>query len=435
MKLTNSTLKNAQPRAKAFRLSDGDGLHLLIHPNGSKYWQMRYRFAGRERPPLSLGKYPEVTLAKAREKRTDIRRLISDGIDPHSQRKQEKLAELFKDRNSFETVATEWHQRNQARWTKDHATTVWQRLENHVFPWIRKRPIAEISPLELLEVIQKIESKKLHETAHRVLHICDSIFRFAIVTARLEINPAPNLRGALQPNIIDHLPSIRPSEAPAFFAAFRKLSTNRTYKLAFRLLALSVVRTGELRHARWSDFDIENQEWIIPAEHTKCRREHIVPLPHQAIVILRELAELDHAGPWAFPNQHPRKHPVMSENALNNMIKQMGYKGKMVGHGFRSLFSTVTNEQGFNPDAIERQLAHIEGNSVRAAYNRADYLSERREILQWWADWLDGQGQVTREMKTRSKKDARFLLRQFDRNSAIQVTHKMDQSHFRSTPI
>lgn len=435
MKLTNSTLKNAQPRAKAFRLSDGDGLYLLIHPNGSKYWQIRYRFAGKERPPLSLGKYPELTLAKAREKRSEVRKLLSNGIDPHSQRKQEKLAEQFKNKNSFEVVATEWHHRNRPRWTKDHAVTVWQRLENHVFPLLRSRPVAEITPLELLTVLQKIESKKLHETAHRVLHICDAIFRFAIVTARLEINPAPNLRGALQPHIIEHLPSIRPSEVPAFFAAFRKLSTNRTYKLAFRLLALSVVRTGELRHARWSDFDIENREWIIPAEHTKCRREHIVPLPQQAISILRELTELDHAGPWAFPNQQPRKHPVMSENALNNMIKQMGYRGKMVGHGFRSLFSTVTNEQGFNPDAIERQLAHIEANSVRAAYNRADYLSERREIMQWWADWLDGQAHSSQKNKARPKKDARFLLRQIDGNSAFQVAHKKDRSHFRSATI
>lgn len=419
MKLSNAIISKSKPREKNYRLSDGDGLHLLVHSNGSKYWQFRYRFSGKERPPLSLGKFPDLTLKEARDKRTDAKRLIRDGIDPQAQRKKEKLHEEFKNRNLFETVAKEWHDRKSPKWTNDHAITVWQRLENHVFPWISKRPIAEITSLELLTVIQKIEAKGLFETAHRVLHICDSIFRFAIITARMEINPAPNLRDALSPNILEHLPAIHPHEAPAFFQAFRKLTTNETYKLAFRLLALCVTRTGELRHAQWPNFDIGNSEWIIPANYTKCRREHVVPLPRQAIIALRELAELDHPGPWLFPNCSPRKHPVISENAINNMISKMGYKGRMVGHGFRSLFSTVTNEAGFNPDAIERQLAHVEGNSVRAAYNRALYLPERRKIMQWWANWIEQQHCQKQKRVTKNVGNAQELLRNIELDRVI----------------
>ena len=412
MKLNHALIQNASPKKKPYRLSDGRGLHVLIHPNGSKYWQFRYRFASRERPPLSLGQFPEVMLSEARDQRDDLRRALRQGIDPQAQKKQEKLQSIFKDLNSFAVVAKEWHDRNLSRWTPNHAVTVWNRLENHVFASLGSRPIADISPLELLNVIQRIESKQLFETAHRVLHICDAIFRFAIVTARMEINPAPNLKNALQPNVIKHLPSLPPSEVPAFFAAFRKLDSNKTYKLAFQFLSLTAVRTGELRHARWKDFDIANRQWIVPPEYTKCRREHIVPLSSQSLVILQQLEELGHSGQWLFPNQFARTHPVMSENAINLMISNMGFKGRMVGHGFRSLFSSVLNEKSFNPDAIERQLAHVETNSVRAAYNRALYMPERKEIMQWWADWLD-QKQASPALRgiTSPKVDARHLLK------------------------
>ena len=388
MKLTDSKIRGANPRSSPFKLADGEGLQLLVQPNGGKLWQFRYRFAERERT-LSIGKYPGVSLAEARAAKVKAQGLLRDFIDPISDRRQARLESIHKERNSFRAVAEGWRDRNSVLWTPRHLDRTWARLENHVFPELGNRPVADIKPLEVLAVVERIEKAGAIETSHRVLRICSSVFRFAIVTGRLERNPASDLVGALKPSKPCHYPCLPAKELPEFLRTLDEVRTSEQNRLVVRILMLTGVRTGELRHSRWRDFNARSAEWRIPAEFTKMRTEHIVPLSRQCIGLLRELYRISGDGEWLFPNQQGRRHPVMSENTINHLIRRMGYKGRLVGHGFRSMFSTVLNENGFNRDAIERQLAHVERNGVRAAYNRAEYLPERREMMQWWADYIE----------------------------------------------
>lgn len=390
MILTDAKIRATKPNEKTFRLGDGEGLFLVVRPNGNKHWQLRYRFLDKEKT-LSLGKYPRVSLAEARDKKIDSLRLIDSGKDPSTKRKEEKALAIFRDRNSFGAVTQEWLDRNKAVWSERHSRRVSERLDNHILPKIGKRPISEILPLEMLSVIQKIEATGAVYSAHRILQICGSIFNYAIITGRAQHNITIGLSTALRPHREKHHPTLRAQELSGFLKALEELQTTEQNKLAFKLLLLTAVRTGEMRYSKWSDVDFEAKEWCIPAEITKMRTEHIVPLSRQAINILKRLNELTGHQEWLFPNQQKQRHPVMSENTINHMIDRMGYKGRIVGHGFRSLFSTVLNENGFNRDAIERQLAHMERNAVRAAYNRAEYMTERREIMQWWADFVMNQ--------------------------------------------
>ena len=286
-------------------------------------------------------------------------------------------------------MAEEWIERHDEIWTVGHIKRTWRRLENHVFPHLGKRAITEVKPLDLLEVIRKLESTGVNDTCSRVLRICSAVFRYAVVTGRIEHNPALNLKGALRPHRENHLPSLRVKEIPKFLTALEELRSSEQNRIAFKILMLTAVRSGELRKARWEDFDLEAREWRIPAEVMKMREEHIVPLSNQTLGLLSQLRTISTDGEWLFPNQQGRKKPFMSENTINQMIWRMGYKGRVVGHGFRSMFSTILNENGFRADAIERQLAHCERNRVRAAYNRAEYLPERRIIMQWWSDFID----------------------------------------------
>jgi len=396
--LTDFKIKNAAPKKTAYKLTDGERLYLLVHPNGSKYWQYSYEFAEKERV-LSIGKYPLVSLAHARQKRLDAQRLLSENIDPNSEKRKKKIEAEYKDRNSFYVVAEEWRDMNLNRWTPRHADRTWRRLENHVFEQLGKRPVSEIKPMDVLMLLRKIEQAGNISTAHTVLAICRSVFMYGVVTTRLESNPTDNLIGALKSCQKTHFPTLKSPELPEFLKCFDRLQATEQKKIAFQLLLHTAVRTGELRHARWSEVDFKNQEWLIPPEHSKMRREHLVPLSKQTMFLFSRLYELTGTGEWILPNRAGFKHPVMNENAITDMIAAMGYKGRIVGHGFRSLFSTVLNEQSsFSPDAIERQLAHVERNSVRAAYNRAEYKKERRQIMQWWSDFLDRQaGQLLAE--------------------------------------
>lgn len=387
MLLTDFRIKRSEPKKKTYRICDGEGLYLQVTPTGKKTWQVRYRFAGKERT-ISGGSYPRVGLREAREIRHRTKQLLDLNIDPCSEKHRQKLEAKFRDENSFQRVAVEWFNSRKGEWTPRHERKIWHRLEKYVFPDLGGRAIAEIKPLEVLHVIQKIESRDATELSHCQLSVCNRIFRYAVVTGRLQYNPASDLGSALRRHRVRHHPALRASQLGAFLKAFRCFDCREVHKIAFELLLLTALRTGELRFSKWVDIDFERWEWVLPPEITKMKDLHIVPLSEQAMVLLRKLKEITGHQEWLFPNPDSRKHPVISENFANNIIRKLGYKDRVVGHGFRSMFSTVLNEAGFNRDAIERQLAHKERNKVRAAYNRAEYWEIRGPMMQWWADFL-----------------------------------------------
>ena len=387
MPLTNTAIRNAKPRAKRYRLFDGQGLYIEVAPSGGKWWRLKYRILGKEKR-LSLGVYPEVSLKDAREKRDQARRSLSEGADPIEARKLQSIA----DGTSFEAVAREWFIKFAPGWSESHANRILRRLENDVFPWLGSRSIDQIDPPELLKVARRIESRGALETAHRAIRNCGQVFRYAVATGRAERDPTTDLSGALPPARSRHYPTITDPEAISdLLRAIGGYQGSPITRAALRIAPLVFVRPGELRHAEWPDINLKSAEWRIPPEKMKHRRIHLVPLSRQAITILKELQLLTGHGQYLFPGRRSPRRP-MSENTINAALRNLGYdKNQMTGHGFRSMASTLLNEQGcWHPDAIERQLAHVEGNSVRAAYNYAEHLEERRRMMQWWADYLDG---------------------------------------------
>jgi len=367
-------------------MSDGEGLFLLVTPSGSKYWRLKYFFAGKEKL-LALGVYPDVTLSDARERRAQARKVLAGGNDPSEAKKEAKRLLTDKHANTFELVAREWHQTRLAKWTPLYAKKTLTRLETHVFTKLGTRPIAEITTHELLSAMRTIEARG-PDLAHRVLQLCGQIFSYAVITQRATINPAGPLRGALKPVVKQNHAYIKPNELQEYLEKLEAYDGSLQTKLAMKFLLLTFVRTGELRGAAWGEIDLDKGEWRIPAERMKMRDPHIVPLSRQAIAILKELQPVTGQWKYVFPNQHkPAGH--MSENTILYALYRMGYHSRATGHGFRSTASTVLNEHGFPPDVIERQLAHSERNQVRAAYNHAQYLPERRKMMQWWADYLD----------------------------------------------
>lgn len=387
MALTEIAIKALKPASKEQKVYDAGGLYLAVSPSGTKTWRLKYRVLGKEKK-LTLGIYPMLTLKEARFKRDDARKLIADGADPAAEKKTKKRLAAFNAANTFKTVAEEWHENNKTKWTPRHADVLMRRLELHIFPDLGNRPIKDIKPLELLETLRKVEKRDATHLAHRLLQTCSSIFRYAIVTQRADYNSAIHLQGALRPHKEKHHPTLRAKELPEFLQAIETVDTTEQNRLAVKLLLLTFMRQGELRHSKWEDIDLKAKEWHIPAENTKMRDAHIVPLSQQAIELLKELKKLTGWSPYLFPTQQRQKHHVMSENTINVIIKRMGYEGQIVGHGFRALASTILNEKGFSSDVIERQLAHAERNKIRAAYNRAEYLPQRHDMMQWWGDYL-----------------------------------------------
>jgi integrase len=388
--LTEVQIRAAKPREKPYKLFDERGLFLLINPGADSYrgrlWRLRYRYAKVEKL-LSLGNYPDISLKRAREKRDEARRLLADGIDPSDQRKKDQLAKS----ETFEAIAREWLEMR----AKTSAAITMQKarwLLEMVFQRIGKRPIREITAPELLAALRRIESRGHHETAHRAKQKCGQVFRYAIVTGRAERDVTADLRGALVPVVSQNHASLTdPSEVGALLRAIDGYEGQPITAAALKLAPLVFVRPGELRGARWSEFDLDNAEWRIPAERMKMGEQHIVPLSRQAVAILRELRELTGGGfgDLVFPSLLSLDRP-MSNNTINTALRRLGYtKEQMTGHGFRSMASTLLNEQGFPPDVIELQLAHAERNKVRAAYNRAQRLGERRAMMQRWADYLE----------------------------------------------
>jgi integrase len=390
MALTAIEAKSAKATEKPQKLADGGGLYLLIHQNGSKYWRLDYRFAGK-RKTLAVGIYPDVSLSDARARRDDARKLLANDTDPGSIRKAQKTAIAALTENSFESVAREWFSKHAPNWKENHSSKIITRLEKDIFPWLGARPAGEITAPELLTAIRRIESRGALETAHRALANCGQVFRYAIATGRAQRDPAADLRGALPPVKEKHHASITdPKEIGELLRDIDGYKGTFITRCALRLAPLVFLRPGELRKAEWSEIDLDKAEWRIPAARMKMDAVHIVPLASQAVAILREIQPLTGAGRYVFTGARTTTRP-MSENAVLAALRRMGYTtDEMTGHGFRSMASTLLNEQGFNRDAIERQLAHAERDGVRAAYNYAEYLPERKRMMQHWADYLAG---------------------------------------------
>ena len=390
MALTDPAIRNAKPSHKPVRLFDAGGLYIEISPSGGKWWRLKYRFNGKEKR-LSLGVYPHVGLKEASQRRDSARKLLADGIDPGVARKTAKTTSTEARTNSFETVAREWFAKFSPNWTPDHADRIIRRFERDMFPWIGGCPIGEMTAPELLATLRRIESRGAVETAHRVMQNCSQVFRYAVATGRAERDPSADLRGALPPVKGKHFASLTdPKAIGELLRAVNGYQGSFVTQCALRLAPLVFVRPGELRRAEWSEFDLDAAEWRIPAARMKMRAQHIVPLSTHVVAILRELHPLTGRGRYVFPGLRGKDRP-MSENTINAALRRLGYTTEqMTGHGFRSMASTLLNEQGWHRDAIERQLAHAERDNVRAAYNYAEHLPERRKMMQAWADYLNG---------------------------------------------
>lgn len=387
MKLNARQVDTAKPKDKPYKLADGGGLYLLVNPNGARYWRLKYRVAGKEKL-LALGVYPDVTLADARAKRDEAKRGIAGGIDPNEAKREEKIAREANVRNTFQEIACEWHSSKLYKWSEGDASDIMEAFNKDVFPYIGKKPIAEIKPLELLNVLRRMEGRGATEKAKKVRQRCGEVFRYAIVTGRAEYNPAPDLTSAMQGHESKHYPFLNTSELPTFFEALSGYSGSMLVVLAARLLIITGLRTGELRGAMWQEIDADAAVWEIPAERMKMRRPHIVPLSLQAQAIIMRIREMTGRYPYIFPGRNdPRK--TMSEASINQVFKRIGYAGRVTGHGFRHTMSTILHEQGYNTAWIETQLAHVDKNSIRGTYNHAQYLDGRREMLQWYADYMD----------------------------------------------
>lgn len=388
MALTDTAIRNAKPQGKPTKLADGDGLYLLLNPNGSKWWRLDYRFDGK-RKTLSMGVYPDVPLKLARERREVARALMAAGADPGEQRKSEKQAKAEAGSNTFEALAREWMATRGKEWTESYTCKTKSALERNAFPSIGSKPITEITAPDLLAMLRAIESRGVVDMAHRIQQHCGAIFRYAIATGRAIADPVSSLRGALSTVKQEHYAAITdPAEYAELLRAIDNYRGEATTKVAMQLLALTFQRTKEVRFAEWTQFDLDAALWRIPAEIMKMREAHIVPLSKQAIEVLKRLKALTGNGRLVFPSSTSRERPI-SENTVVYALARMGYKGRMTGHGFRSTASTLLNEQGYRHDVIERQLAHAEKNAVRAAYNRAEYLPERKKMMQGWADYLE----------------------------------------------
>lgn len=385
--LSDAKVRNAKPRLKPYKIADGEGLFLLITTSGSKYWRMKYFFDGKEKA-LALGVYPEISLADARERRAHARKVLAAGNDPGEVKKEAKRQDNVKQTNAFEIIAEEWFEQRENGWTPSYSVRLRRQIETHILPKLGKRPVAEIMAPEVLGMLRVIEGRGTLETAHRMMQITGQIFMYAIATGRAERNPVPDLRGALKAPIVKHHSYLSAGELPEYLKKLDAYDGSLQTKQALRLLLLTFVRSIELRGAQWAEIEWDKAEWRIPAERMKMKELHIVPLSKQAVAVLRELERLNGDRTYVFPNEHNRSS-FMSENTVLFALYRMGYHSRATGHGFRSTASTILNEHGFRADVIERQLAHSERNAVRAAYNHAQYLPERRKMMQWWADYLD----------------------------------------------
>ncbi len=394
MPLTNIAVKAAKPRDKDYKLFDEKGMFLLVKKNGSKYWRLKYRFGGKEKM-LALGVYGsrpyEVCLSKARAARDTAKRLLAQSTDPGLERKKQKLACRTRTNNTFRSVAEDWIKVKSEKWSKPHAVDVTTSLERDVFPLVGNLPIAEIDTLVLRPVLDLVQNRGALEITARLRQRCSAVFRHGMALGFCPSDPAENLKTIMLTPPKKNFPALSQQEFPVFMQKLEDYGGEKITRLAIRLLALTFVRTGELMGGRWEELDLDQQVWAIPAERMKKDRPHIVPLARQTLLTFQELQEVTGRGELMFPKWgNPKSKETMSNGTILRVIERLGYKNRMTGHGFRSVASTALNESGkFNVDAIEKQLSHEEDNVVRAAYNRARYMPERKKMMQWWADHLD----------------------------------------------
>lgn len=387
--LTELAARKAKPKAKPYKLTDAAALYLEVMPTGAKYWRLQYRYAGRPKR-LALGVFPEVSLADARAKRDAARAVIREGRDPSAERKAAKAQAVLSTATTFAAIAGEWLETQRATLAASTFAKAEWTLSQQVCPWIGARPIAEIDAPELLSVLRRIEARGARDTAHRTRERIGQVFRYAIATGRASRDPVADLRGALAPPVRKSRAAVTdPGKVADLLRAIDGYQGQFATCCALKLSPLVFVRPGELRRAEWTEFDLDAAEWRIPAHKMKMREAHIVPLAPQAVAILRDLHPLTGRGRYLFPGLRTAGEP-MSENTINAALRRLGFdKETMTGHGFRALASTRLNELGWAPDVIERQLAHAERNKVRAAYNRAQYMAERRKMMTTWAHYLD----------------------------------------------
>lgn len=385
--LSATAVRQASPGKRVRRLYDERGMYLEISPSGGKWWRLKYRFGGKEKR-LSLGVYPDVSLAKARERREGARAVLADGIDPSEQRRQQQDKDAGVD--SFETVAREWFAKQEPNWRKSHSSKIIRRLERDLFPWLGKRPVGAITPPELLKVLRRIEARGALETAHRALQNSGQVFRYAVATGQAERDPAADLRGALAPWKPKHYPSITdPDQVGALLRAIDGYTGSFIVRCALQLAPLVFVRPGELRQAEWSEFDLAGATWTIPKEKMKGGLSHIVPLSKQSLSILDEIQPLTGESRYVFPGRSG-KSPI-SDNTVNKALRKLGYgRDQFTGHGFRAMARTLLDEVlQVRPELIEHQLAHSVRDPLGRAYNRTKHLPQRRKMMQQWADYLD----------------------------------------------
>jgi integrase len=397
--LSEGDVKTAKAGEKQFTLFDGQGLFLLVTPSGGKLWRFKYRLDGKARL-MSFGSYPDVGLAEAREKRAAARKQVSSGIDPCVIRKAARDAKAAGE-DSFELVAREWHQRTAPEWAATHAKTQIERMERDLFPWLGNRPMGEIEAPELLDVLRRIEGRGAVETAHRVKTICGQVFRYAIATGRAKRDPAADLRGALKAVISkSHAAIVAPAQFADLLRSIDGYQGSFVVSCALRLAPLVFVRPGELRHAEWSEIDLDAGDWNIPYAKMKATRTekakrkndmHLVPLSRQAVDLLRELRPLTGGGRYVFPSVRSGDRPI-TDNTVLAALRRLGYaKEEVTGHGFRATARTILDEVlQVRPDLIEHQLAHAVKDPNGRAYNRTSFLPERRQMMQLWSDYLDG---------------------------------------------
>ena len=385
--LTDTFIKSLKAAEKPKKYFDGGGLHLLVEVNGSKYWRMSYTFGGKFKT-MAFGVYDDKTLAGARKDREAAKVLLAAGKDPMQDRKTEKNLSKIRIENCFEAMAKEWME--QQTWMERHKIRMWQSFKNNILPAVGDRPITEIAPPEVLALLRKIEARGVYDLAHRSLQQITAVFRYAIQTGRATYNPGQDMKGALKGWTKKHRPAIMKDDLPEFLARLQKDTSREMTKLGIMLVIFTWLRSAELRGGLWSEIDFIKREWIIPASRMKMknRDDHLVPLSIQAVAVLEKLQVLAGNSRFIFPGRN-NSETVMCENTMTDCLHVMGYKGKATVHGFRTTASSTINEAGlFNPDAIERQLAHIEKNQVRAAYHRAEYLEERRRMMDWWGDYI-----------------------------------------------
>lgn len=391
MPLTDAKIRNAKATDKPLKLTDSGGLYLEVRPTGAKLWRLRYRVGGKENV-FAIGGYPEVGLADARNEREKAKPLIRQGIHPSHNRQAERLANSAANANTFEAVTREWIKKKAPSWTPFYLRQVERTMEAEVFPFVGKLPIRNVSAAHLLEILSRIEARGAATVALLVRQWSSAVFRYAVATLRADVDPAAALKGAVhRPKVQHHKPLTR-EQIVEFSKALEKYGGYRATVIALRLMLLTFVRTVELRKAEWVEFDLDRAEWRIPAERMKMRELHIVPLSRQAVELLRELKTLSGGRRLLFPNLR-KPNECMTATTLNRALERMGFNGKdsigFSAHGFRATASTMLNEMGYRADVIERQLAHAERNKVRASYNQAEYLEERRQMMQAWADNVD----------------------------------------------